>query len=84
MQRDEQHAVVLPEDLLRAVAVMHVVVDDRHAADAMLGLHVTGSDGDVVDETEAHRRPGPGVMPRRPHQGEGAGLGGLDRNAGGE
>ena len=63
---------------------MHVVVDDRHTADAVLRLHVTRSDGNVVDETEAHRSPGPGVMARRPHQGEGAGLGRLDRNAGGE
>ena len=62
---------------------MHVVVDDRHAADAVLGLHVARGDGDVVEETEAHRRPG-GVMARRAHQGEGAGPGGLDRHAGGE
>jgi hypothetical protein len=63
---------------------MHVVVDDRHTANAVLGLHVTRSHGNVVDEAKAHRRPRPGVMAWRPHQGEGAGLGGLDRNAGGE
>ena len=82
VQRDEEHRVVRPEDLLRAVPVMNVVVDDRDSADAVLGLHVTGGDRDVVDEAEAHRGPWPCVMPRRPHQGEGSGLGRLHRNAG--
>src|SRR5438876_29778 len=68
----------LPEDLLRAVSVVDVVVDDRQSADAVRGLHVASSDRDVVDEAEAHRGSRPGVMARGPHHGEAAGLRRLD------
>jgi hypothetical protein len=44
------------EDVLRAVAVVHVPVDDEHALDAVLRLRGACGDGDVVEQAEAHGR----------------------------
>ena len=69
MQRYEQDRVVLLEDLLRSVAVMHVEVDDRDASDAVR-LQRACSDRDVVEDAETHRTFAEGVMARRPHERE--------------
>ena len=52
--------------------------------DAMHGLHVPSSDGDVVDETEAHRCLRARVMARRPHEGKTGSLGSVDCDPCGE
>src|SRR5262245_20334662 len=62
MGRAVHHAAVGPEDVLRAVAVVHVEVDDRGALDAVLSLGVTGGDGGVVEEAKSHRARGLGVV----------------------
>ena len=52
MGRDVQHVGIVPEDRLRAVAVMHVPVHDEHPlapSRARRGRH-----GDVVQQAEAH------------------------------
>jgi hypothetical protein len=84
MQRDEQNRVVLPEDLLRAVAMVDVIVDDRHAADAVNGLHVACSDGDVVDEAEAHRALRERVVAGRADEREAVPVDGRQRAPGRE
>src|SRR5439155_996549 len=56
------------EEILRAVAVMRVEVDDQHAL-AARGQFGRG-DGDVVEQAESHRPLGEGMMPRRPHRTE--------------
>ena len=43
-----------PEDVLRAVAVVHVEVDHRHALGTMGGACVVGGDRGLVEEAEAH------------------------------
>src|SRR3954447_24697390 len=55
VRRAIHHGRIGPEDILRAVAVMDVKIDDRRAADAVFALGVTGGDGDIVEEAEAHR-----------------------------
>ena len=52
---------------LRAVAVVHVPVDDQNPAQAMLLLGPTCGEGDVVEQAEAHAAADGGVMSRRPH-----------------
>ena len=69
MQRDREHRRVFPEDRLRAVAVVHVPVDDRDPADASRRLRVADSDGDVGEDAEAHPEVGERVVTRRPHEG---------------
>ncbi len=54
--RGVEHVRVAPEDVLRAVAVMDVEIDDRDALGAVDGLGVARGDRRVVEEAEAHRR----------------------------
>ena len=67
------HRFVGPENLLRAVAVMHVEIDDRGARDAVLLLRVARRDGGVVEQAKAHRPRGLGVMAGRARGDEGVG-----------
>ena len=81
VERDEEDAVVVPEDRLGPVPVMDVPVDDRHALEPELALGDARRDGDVVEDAEAHRAPGERVVARRPHEREAAAQRRLDRRA---
>ena len=70
--RGHQHARVGGEDVLAAVAVVHVEVDEGHALEPVDVERVADAHGDVVEEAEAHRRIARGVVPRRAHGAEGA------------
>ena len=61
VQGDEEHGVV-PEDVLCAVAVVHVPVEDGDATGAELRLREAGGDGDVVEKQSPSRAP-IGVVP---------------------
>jgi hypothetical protein len=67
----EQHPLVAGEDVLGAVAVVDVEVDDGDALQAVLGHGVGGADGDVVEEAEAHGPVALGMVARRAHGAEG-------------
>ena len=69
VQRRVQHRRVGIEDVLAAVAVMHVDVDDRHARGTCL-LSDANRDRRVVEEAESHWQVGVGVMSGRPDHGE--------------
>ena len=60
---DVQHVGIVPEDRLRAVAVMHVPVDDEHALTQ--GRARCRRDGHVVHEAEPHGPVGSGMVTRR-------------------
>ena len=62
---------IVPEDVLRAVAVMDVEIDDRDALGAIDRLSVTRGDGRIVEEAEAHRRRDFRMMTRRARGDEG-------------
>jgi hypothetical protein len=66
-----QDALVSRHDVLGAVAVVHVKVDDRDPLEAMALQRVLRRDGDVVDEAEAHRLVSRGVVTRWSHGTEG-------------
>ena len=51
---------------------MNVEIDDGDFLQLVFLKSVTGSDGDVVEETEAHGFIGGGVVAGRPDQGKGA------------
>ena len=82
VQRYEENRVVVPEDRLGPVAVVHVEIDDRDAAKPELELSVTRGDGGVREDAEAHRPVEERVMARWPDEREPAVLDGLDRTAG--
>ena len=69
MDRRIEHLSPAPEDLLRPVAVVNVVVDDRHPREAARA-RVRRRHGNVVEQAEAHRTVPFGVMARRAHHHE--------------
>ncbi len=83
MGGDVEHARVVPEDVLGAVAVVHVPVEheDPFPPFGQGG----GGHGHVVQEAEAHGLVPGGVMARGPHRHEGhIALSGLQGVHGGE
>ena len=58
------------EDLLGAVAVVDVPVEDQHPLGAARGDRVPGGDGDVVEQAEAHRAVALGVVAGRAQAAE--------------
>ena len=81
VRRHVQHTLVVVEDVLGAVAVVHVPVDDGHplATRGELGRR----HGDAVEEAESHRPVGHRVMPGRPAGGErDVALAGVERGDG--
>ena len=78
MGRDAKDVRVVFEDVLRPVAMMHVVIDDGDLRRA-IGARVRGGDRDVVVQTESHRAIALGVMAGGPHQRERAALRAAER-----
>ena len=77
------HALVGVEGLLRAVAVVRVVIDDQDAFAAL--RERSRRDGDVVEQAEPHRALGAGVVAGRSHGEEGGvAVAGCERVGGGE
>jgi hypothetical protein len=70
VRRAIHHGRVVPENVLAAVAVMHVEIDDRDAFRAVPFLRVARRDRDIVEQAEAHRRRGLGMMAGRAHRDE--------------
>ncbi len=62
MRRAEEQILVGPEDVLRAVAVVDVEVDDGDALGAVLFAGVEAGDGDVREDAKAHGAGALGVM----------------------
>jgi hypothetical protein len=71
MDREESDLFVAPEDLLGAVAVMHIPVDDQNAIESEFVDRQPGADRHVVKQAKAHRRGGTGVVPRRANETKG-------------
>ena len=71
MQRDKQHMRVVVERILRAVAVMHVPIDDR---DAFQAARARGGrcKRHVVQQAKAHARARHSVVTGWPEQREAA------------
>src|SRR6185295_1957600 len=64
VRAEEEHGGIVLETMLRAVPMMHIPIDNQHTFEAMLLLHIARSDRHIVEETEAHRTPRFGMMPR--------------------
>ncbi|QTK79417.1 hypothetical protein AT6N2_C1719 [Agrobacterium tumefaciens] len=61
----EQHGCVVPEDILRTVAVMHVPVDDGDTLRAVRLLRMAGGNRHIVEQTETHGLGGLGMVAGR-------------------
>jgi len=64
------HAGIGPENLLRAVAVMDVEIDDRDALQAVPLLRMPRRDRHIVEEAETHGPRGLGMVAGRAHRHE--------------
>src|SRR5207247_8872045 len=62
MGRAVHHGAIGPEDVLRAIAMVHVEVDDGGTLDAVFFLGVAGGDGGIVEEAKTHRTRSLGVV----------------------
>lgn len=62
------------EDFLRAVAVVHIYINDGHAAGGTPGNHRLSSYGSVVEQTETHGPVAGGVVARRADEYQGIRL----------
>ena len=62
---------IVPENILRAVAVMHVEIDHRDALEPMRVTQMQCADRDVVEEAKAHRALALGMMAGRAHGAKG-------------
>ena len=68
--RAHEHFRTFAEDVDRAVAVVHVEIEDRDALDAGLRQCDLGTECDVVEETKPHRLIFLGVVSRRADRAE--------------
>ena len=73
MGRAVVEILVVPKNLLRAVAVVNIEIDNRDPLGAMFGAHIVRGYRDVVEKAKAHRPVAFGMMPRRAHLAEGVG-----------
>ncbi len=78
MDREERDRGIVVEDLLGAVAVVDVPVDDQDPVEPEPLDGVRRGDGDAAEQAEAHRLVGPGVVAGRPDRAEGPAIGPLD------
>lgn len=82
---EEEDGAVFVEDVLGAVAVVDVPIDDEDAIEAVTALGVAGGDGDVIKDAKAHAVAGIGVVTGWPDEAEGSVDGpGRDGIHGGE
>jgi glycosyltransferase involved in cell wall biosynthesis len=66
MQGDEKNVRISPEDILRAVSVMHVPIHHSDSPEAVFFLQIPDQDGDGGEQAETHRLMRQGVVARRP------------------
>jgi hypothetical protein len=64
VHRAEEDVVARREDVVGAVAVVDVPVDDHHALQPVGVQRMLSGHGDAVDQAEAHRAGGAGVVAR--------------------
>lgn len=62
MRAEEEDAGILIEDILRAVAMVYVPVNDQYAVDAVDLARMASGEGHVVEDAEAHAARGRGVV----------------------
>ena len=72
MNREEADVAGIVKDLLRAVAVVDIEIDDQDPVEVEVGDRFGGGQGDVGVDAEPHPRGRPGMVTRRPDQTEGS------------
>lgn len=68
--RTEQYPVVILENVLGTIAVMHIEIDDGDTLETMALQCMDSCDRDIIEQAETHRTITLGMMPRWPHAAE--------------
>ena len=71
--RTQHDAVIIGKDVFRAVAVVHIKIEDRHARKPMRFECMNRTHGDVVENTKTHCPVIRRVMPAGPHRAKSVG-----------
>ena len=71
MGRPIEEIAVRREDLLRAIAVMDVEIDNRNALGIIMYARIKCGDSGIVEQAEAHGPARFGMMSGRPYRAEG-------------
>ena len=71
VETDEQDGRIFLEDLLRAIPVVEVPVENQDAPVAMLLLGVSSRDGNCIEEAKPHCGIGPGMVAGRTNERKG-------------
>jgi hypothetical protein len=69
VRAEVEHGVVLFKDMLGAVSVMDIEIDNEHSLVADL-LGITRADSDVIEYAESHCPVGLGMVAGRSHRAE--------------
>ena len=72
MDIEKKYIGIGPENILGAIAVVGIPVDNQDALTAQLRLGMSCCNSDVIDQAKSPRSDRLGMMARRPHQGKGA------------
>ena len=70
VKTDIENRIVFVENLLRAVAVMHIPIDDRYPFGAVSALGIPCTDSHIVEQTESHDCRALSVVTWWTHRGE--------------
>src|SRR5439155_15569783 len=78
MNAEKHHLGTLIKNVLGAVAVMNVPIDDENFGQMVSYSGVMSGQSDVIEQAESHAARGCGMMTRRTHQAERVLLGPFD------
>src|SRR5262245_49570032 len=70
MRTEIKDGTIVVEDILRAIAVVIIPINNQNSTDSMLLLKIARSDGDIVEDAKPHAAIRCCVMPRRTYRGE--------------
>jgi len=70
MNRDEENRIIFEKDVLGAVTMVHIVVDDCYSFGLVGYLSMTGGRGDIVEDAETTHPIRLGMVARRANQGK--------------
>lgn len=72
MDIEKENTGIGPENILGAVAVVGIPIDNQDTLTAQLRLGMSCRNIDIIEQAKSSRPDGLGMMARRSHQGKGA------------
>ena len=70
MQRNKENRRIFIEDVVRAIAVMNIPIDDRNSPQPVMPLKIPSGDRDIGKQAKPHRAIGESMMSGWPNRAE--------------